>query len=110
MALLRALLLALVVPIVRVKAYDNGLAITPQMGWNTWNHFGCDISESTILNAAKAMIAKNLTSLGYECEFDSPGLYSLKEPDFCCIDVIMDDCKLFVYMSDLCSQEMPSRP
>ncbi|KAJ3479182.1 hypothetical protein NLI96_g9236 [Meripilus lineatus] len=73
MALLRALLLALVVPIVRVKAYDNGLAITPQMGWNTWNHFGCDISESTILNAAKAMIAKNLTSLGYEY-------------------VIMDDC------------------
>lgn len=47
--------------------HDNGLAITPQMGWNTWNHFGCDISENTILSAARAMIANNLTRYGYEC-------------------------------------------
>lgn len=52
-----------------VLGYDNGLAITPQMGWNTWNHFGCDISETTILNAAKALLANNLTSYGYECKF-----------------------------------------
>lgn len=26
-------------------AYDNGLALTPQMGWNTWNKYGCDINE-----------------------------------------------------------------
>ncbi|KAI0082214.1 glycoside hydrolase [Panus rudis PR-1116 ss-1] len=56
-----------------VLGHDNGLARSPQMGWNTWNHFGCDISESTILNAAKAMISNNLTQLGYEY-------------------VIMDDC------------------
>jgi len=48
--------------------YDNGLALTPQMGWNTWNHFGCDISEDTILGAAKALVQHNLTSLGYECK------------------------------------------
>ena len=52
-----------------VVALDNGLALTPQMGWNTWNHFGCDISEDTILNAAKALISNNLTALGYNCEF-----------------------------------------
>lgn len=51
-----------------VAASDNGLARTPQMGWNTWNHFGCDISEDTILNAAKALISNNLTALGYNCE------------------------------------------
>ncbi|KAJ3013209.1 hypothetical protein NUW54_g1655 [Trametes sanguinea] len=36
------------------------------MGWNTWNHFGCGISEDTILSAAKALISNNLTSYGYE--------------------------------------------
>ena len=47
---------------------DNGLAITPQMGWNTWNHFGCDISEDTIMSAAQAIVNYNLTQFGYECE------------------------------------------
>ena len=49
-------------------AANNGLAITPQMGWNTWNHFGCDISEDTIMSAAQAMVTNNLTDFGYECE------------------------------------------
>ena len=49
-------------------ALSNGLARTPQMGWNTWNHFGCDISEDTILSAAEAMVKANLTQFGYECE------------------------------------------
>lgn len=51
------------------RTYDNGLALTPQMGWNTWNHFGCGISEDTILRAAQAVVQHNLTSLGYECEW-----------------------------------------
>ncbi|KAI0662631.1 alpha-galactosidase [Cubamyces menziesii] len=59
-------LLALVAVVPAVLAYDNGLARTPQMGWNTWNHFGCGISEDTILSAAKALISNNLTSYGYE--------------------------------------------
>lgn len=25
---------------------DNGLARTPPMGWNSWNHFGCNVSEA----------------------------------------------------------------
>ena len=28
-----------------VSALNNGLAKTPAMGWNTWNKYGCDISE-----------------------------------------------------------------
>lgn len=53
------------------KAYagSNGLAITPQMGWNTWNHFGCDISEDTIVTAAQAFLDYNLTQYGYECAY-----------------------------------------
>ncbi|KDQ49600.1 glycoside hydrolase family 27 protein [Jaapia argillacea MUCL 33604] len=47
-------------------AYNNGLAITPQMGWNTWNYFGCDISEDTILSAARTIVAENLVQHGYQ--------------------------------------------
>jgi len=25
-------------------APSKGLALTPQMGWNTWNKFGCNVS------------------------------------------------------------------
>jgi len=32
-----------------VYAIDNGLGLTPQMGWNTWNKFGCEISETLIM-------------------------------------------------------------
>jgi hypothetical protein len=44
------------------------LIVLCRMGWNTWNHFGCSISEDTILSAAKAFVKYNLTSYGYECE------------------------------------------
>src|SRR5690349_9497646 len=30
------------------QALDNGVARTPPMGWNTWNTFGCNISESLV--------------------------------------------------------------
>jgi hypothetical protein len=28
-------------------ALENGLARTPPMGWNSWNKFGCDVSEGS---------------------------------------------------------------
>jgi len=50
-----------------VRALDaNGLARTPQMGWNTWNYFGCSISEDTILGAAQKIADSGLKSYGYE--------------------------------------------
>ena len=64
------ILLALVSAVPAVLALNNGLALTPQMGWNTWNHFGCGISQDTIVSAAKALISNGLDKLGYECEFD----------------------------------------
>jgi len=50
----------------KAVAHNNGLAITPQMGWNTWNKFGCDISEDVVIGAAKAMVSSGLTKFGYE--------------------------------------------
>ena len=32
----------------------DGLALTPPMGWNSWNKFGCDVSEKLIRGAADA--------------------------------------------------------
>jgi len=48
-----------------VFAHDNGLAITPPMGWNTWNKYGCSINEDIILSAAKAIKSEGLDKLGY---------------------------------------------
>jgi alpha-galactosidase len=26
------------------QTLDNGVGLTPPMGWNSWNHFGCNIT------------------------------------------------------------------
>lgn len=43
----------------------NGLAQTPQMGWNSWNFFACDITETLIKETADALISTGLADLGY---------------------------------------------
>jgi alpha-galactosidase len=44
----------------------NGLALVPPMGWNSWNHFGCDISEATIRKQADAMVSSGMRDAGYQ--------------------------------------------
>jgi len=41
------------------------LAKTPQMGWNTWNTFACDINEQLIREAADAMVSSGMREAGY---------------------------------------------
>ncbi|KAL0446662.1 UNVERIFIED_CONTAM: Alpha-galactosidase 1 [Sesamum latifolium] len=43
----------------------NGLAATPQMGWNSWNHFNCMIDEKIIRETADALVSTGLAKLGY---------------------------------------------
>jgi alpha-galactosidase len=43
----------------------EGLAPTPPMGWNTWNTFGCDVSESLIEETADAMVSNGMRAAGY---------------------------------------------
>lgn len=38
----------------------------PMMGWNSWNAYMVDISDSIIMNAADLMIAKGLKDAGYD--------------------------------------------
>ena len=47
------------------QSYDNGLGLTPPMGWNSWNHFGCNVNETLILDTAKTVIQLGLDQLGY---------------------------------------------
>uniref|UniRef100_A0A7N0UM02 Alpha-galactosidase n=1 Tax=Kalanchoe fedtschenkoi TaxID=63787 RepID=A0A7N0UM02_KALFE len=44
---------------------DNGLALTPQMGWNSWNFFACNINETVIKETADALISTGLADIGY---------------------------------------------
>lgn len=44
----------------------NGLGLTPPMGWNSWNHFNCNIDENIIRQTADAMVSTGLSKLGYQ--------------------------------------------
>ncbi|MFI6184136.1 lectin [Nonomuraea sp. NPDC051191] len=47
------------------SALDNGLARTPQMGWNDWNSFGCSVSDALVRQTADAMVASGMAAAGY---------------------------------------------
>ena len=44
----------------------EALAPTPPMGWNSWNKFGCNVSEELIKGVADAMVESGLKDAGYE--------------------------------------------
>jgi len=48
-----------------VLGLDNGLGLTPPMGWNSWNHFHCAIHEDLIKEIADALVSTGLRDLGY---------------------------------------------
>jgi len=43
----------------------NGLNLVPQMGWNNWNAFHCNVNESLLLATAQDMVDYGLRDLGY---------------------------------------------
>jgi alpha-galactosidase len=42
------------------------LAPTPPMGWNSWNKFGCDVSEKLIREITDVMVSSGMQSAGYQ--------------------------------------------
>jgi len=44
----------------------DDLALTPPMGWNSWNKFGCDVSERLIRETADAMVSSGMRDAGYQ--------------------------------------------
>jgi alpha-galactosidase len=47
------------------QGFDD-LALTPPMGWNSWNYFHCDVSENTIKQMADAMVSSGMKDAGYQ--------------------------------------------
>jgi alpha-galactosidase len=43
-----------------------GLALTPPMGWNSWNTFACNINEKMIKEMADAMVSSGMRDAGYK--------------------------------------------
>ena len=63
---MKVLLLCIVFCAVGTLALDNGLARTPQMGWNSWNHYHCGIKEDIVKKTADAFVANGLDKAGYQ--------------------------------------------
>ncbi|MES1158290.1 MAG: glycoside hydrolase family 27 protein [Terricaulis silvestris] len=44
----------------------NGLALTPPMGWNSWNKFACNVNEQLVRAAADSMVSTGMRDAGYQ--------------------------------------------
>ena len=43
----------------------QGLAMTPPMGWNSWNTFGTNIDEKLVKKTADIMVSSGMAAAGY---------------------------------------------
>jgi len=50
---------------VNAQKFDQ-LAKSPPMGWNSWNKYGCNVSEALIMGMADAMVSSGMKDAGYE--------------------------------------------
>ncbi|GAA0140249.1 galactosidase [Lithospermum erythrorhizon] len=111
---------------IRRQLVENGLGRTPQMGWNSWNHFQCNIDEKLVKETADALVSTGLAAAGYhyvnlddcwaELNRDSKGNFVPKKSTFPSgIKALADyvhskGLKLGIYSdagSQTCSKTMP---
>lgn len=45
---------------------DNGVGLTPAMGWSTWNTFQGKVSDALLRQSADAMVSSGLAAAGYQ--------------------------------------------
>ncbi|MGX7828429.1 glycoside hydrolase family 27 protein [Actinokineospora sp. 24-640] len=75
-AVLAGLTVLMAPPSPPAAAAPGSPAVTPPLGWNTWNTFGCNINETLIRQAADAMVSSGMRAAGYQyvvvddCWFD----------------------------------------
>ena len=48
------------------RAADNGLALTPPMGWNSWSKFVFSVNENIVKEMTDAMVTNGLREAGYQ--------------------------------------------
>jgi alpha-galactosidase len=61
-------LIAIVIILLFTSAFPQkfkDLALTPPMGWNSWNKFACDVNEELIRETADAMVSSGMKDAGY---------------------------------------------
>lgn len=66
MAVAATLVVTSTFPAEPARALDNGVGRTPPMGWNSWNTFGCNISETLIRQMVDAIVNSGMRDAGYE--------------------------------------------
>ena len=44
----------------------NQIALTPPMGWNSWNCWGLSVSQEKVMSSAQAIVDKGLADYGYQ--------------------------------------------
>src|SRR5215213_6516738 len=60
-----AALLVLLTATAFSQKFEN-LALTPPMGWNSWNGFGCSVDEKMIRETADAIVTSGMKDAGYQ--------------------------------------------
>ena len=45
---------------------SKDLALTPPMGWNSWNKFACNVNEDMVRSMADAMVKSGMKDAGYQ--------------------------------------------
>jgi alpha-galactosidase len=63
---MRMVLAVFVLAAAAPRVAADGLALTPPMGWNSWNRFGCNVSEKLIKDTADALVATGMKDAGYQ--------------------------------------------
>src|SRR5215213_9161290 len=48
------------------RAAAGSPAVTPPLGWNSWNSFGCGVTEAAVRQAADAMVGSGMRDAGYQ--------------------------------------------
>src|SRR5579875_821488 len=48
-----------------LRAQSSGIALTPPMGWNSWNHFHSNVTDAIIRQQADAMVSSGMRDAGY---------------------------------------------
>lgn len=64
MAAVSLRLAVLLAMIASTSSLHNGLGLTPPMGFNSWNHFRCHISDNLIRQTADAFVSTGLAKAG----------------------------------------------
>ena len=106
-----------------VLSYDNGCGRTPQMGWNSYNHYACSVNEAILKSTADAFVANDLPKFGYkyvnvdDCWAESRDSQGVIQPDTAAfpdfqgmIDYIHSKGLLFGLYSDAGTKTCAGRP